>query len=282
MWLNAYYYIFKGMIQITSMFLLYALYASLCHNMVTLYRVRKITVINDKCYVVWPVVFSFSCLVIVAFFLGDAGVADLLVDGITDGSLSELLHTLVVFLIIPYVVYSLFALCAERNKLTKQTRKESLIDFGILSDKDLFRRHIQLVVVFLVGIVPGCFAEFIPMMWKRVARTFGYRLFSCLSVVCFSFSGLCTSLIRMNDPYLKEKISGLIRKLIGEKETEADESLDVALMMEEDKLEESRDSFGSNLRLSNISKLSSSLTMTKSTYKQVENCIVYEVRRCKA
>jgi len=269
------------MIGLNFTFAMYGFYASLCHNMVTLYRQRNITEINNKAYVIFPMIFGFTCSIFPTFFLLDVGVADFLVDGMTDGSLSELLHVLIVFIIIPYIIYSVLVLCAERKRIIGKGHKESLIDFGIISDKDLFKQHIQFVIVFLVGVVPSCLAEFIPMVRKTVVSTFGYILFSNLSIVCFSFSGLCISLIRINDPYLKDKLLQIAKRLSGEKETQRDVIVAEGTFLEEEKIERNSELFGSanySLRLSSIDKSSVNIERTKSTYKQVEKYIICEVR----
>jgi len=202
-----YYDTFKGMIGVSFVFGLCGYYGSLCHSIISLCQVYNARRRLGKLYIIIPIVFAFICMVISTFILQDTGIKDFLVDGITDGSLSELLHIVVIFILVPYMLYSTYVVYQEQNKLSSpKSQQQLLVESGVLADKELFTRHIKYMIVFMVTVLPGCFAELLPLLWKTIPRSATYHLSGNIAAICFSLAGLGISIVRLNDPYVKEKI----------------------------------------------------------------------------
>ena len=284
--MNIYYYMLKGLIGVGSILSLHGYYTSLCHNMVTLYKMRNPVYTRMKGYMIYPMIYSMCSMLVITFALNDVGIMDRLVDGITDGSLSELIHIFAIFMMVPYAIHSLWIIYFERKKIIKQDTQESLIEIGILSDKDLYYRYVCLILVFLFGVIPSCLAEFIPMAFKFSMSSFGFIIFANVSAVLFSFSGFIAYMVRLIDPYLRTMILESLNKHLGiEPMPMMDFNELIAGMKEETKNEEIKSdkktnnyerSFTSSIKQSRISHLTM-LSSSKSSYNQVEKFSAYEV-----
>ena len=272
------------MVGIGFLFGLCAYYVSLSHSIISLCKVYNARQRLGKMYIIFPMVFAFVCVIASAFIIQDAGIKDFLVDGITDGSLSELLHVIIIFMLIPYVLYSVWVVHAERKKLgdsQQQQQHQPVMESGILADKDLFTRHIKYIVVFLVTIIPGCLAELLPMLWKTIPRSFTYHFVANVSAVCFSCSGLGVSIVRLYDPYVKEKIQSAIAALFEGEFREVSIEI-VNTVPEMLRLGELNKSEGESINSSSPAKSARSRATTarttrKTIFEQVEERAVYDV-----
>ncbi len=198
------------MVGVMFTFAMCGFYCSLCHCIVSLCQVYNARQRLGKMYIVYPIVFAFVCLVASTFILQDTGIKDYLIDGITDGSLSELLHVVIIFLLVPYVIYSIWVVYGERKKLVGQNQQQAILESGVLADRDLFTRHIKYMIIFLATVMPGCMAELLPMLWKTIPRSSVYRMAGNLAAVLFSCSGIGVSIVRLYDPYVKQKLQSAI------------------------------------------------------------------------
>jgi hypothetical protein len=210
-----YFDTFKGMCSAFFTFGLCGYYGSLSHSIISLCKVYNARQRLGKMYIALPIVFAFVCLATSTFLLQDIGIKDLLVDGITDGSLSELLHVVVIFILVPYTIYSIGVVYIQQRKMGGQNQQQPVLESGMPADKDLFVRHIMYIVVFLVTIMPGCLAELLPMLWKTIPRSISYKYFANIAAIFFSCSGIGVSIIRLYDPYVKHKIQSAISAAFG-------------------------------------------------------------------
>ncbi len=203
----------KGMVGVLFTFGLCGYYCSLCHCIVDLCQVHNARQRAEKMYIVFPVLFAFGCLGSSTFVVEDVGVKDFLVDGITDGSLSELLHVFVVFILLPYVIYSLWVVYVERERLADRRRLHP--ESGALAECDLLDRHMQFSVMFLLTVLPVCFSELLPMLWKNAPGSFAYHFSANVAAVLFSCSGVGVCVARLFDPYVKQKLQATIAARFG-------------------------------------------------------------------
>ena len=72
--------------------------------------------INTLYYHLFPILAGLACLIF-AITQINIGIKDLLFDGITDGSISELLHIFIVFMIMPYLIYSIITVLKGLKKI---------------------------------------------------------------------------------------------------------------------------------------------------------------------
>jgi len=213
---NAYYEIVKGMITIVSIFSLSGYYVSLTHIIMSLRKVYNAKKKFGKIYTVSPLIFGLCCMVLSTFIFGDTGLEDNLIDGITDGSESKLLHLPVIFIILPYLFYSIYMLCKDQSLHKKKENEASKI----------MNLHIKYCILFILTITPACFFELLPILWKKEEWFTTYPQLSPSLAILLSCFGIGISVFRMRERNAKESLRALYKKIFNRKELEENPELE--------------------------------------------------------
>lgn len=262
-----YYDTFKGMFAVFSLFCLCANYGSLSHCIVSLCQVYNAKL--SLSYIVVPIAFGFLCMSASTFLLQDIGIKDFLVDGITDGSLSELLHIIIIFILVPYVIYSFCIVYLEHRKYEGQS-DQSKVDSEFNTNKELFSRHMKYIIVFLASIIPACFVELLPMLWKTILQSSIYKIAANICAILFSCSGIGVAIVRLYDPYVKYKVQSAIAKIFKEERLEIEK-------YEENENQNKENQSNSSSLLSDHAAVTSEIPLVKPVFNKAQDIAVYNV-----
>ena len=144
-----------------------------------------------------PLTFGLFCVVFSALIFGDSGQNDYYFDGVTDGSISELLHIIVIFVICPYSIYAIVAAQPVAGKHQQSFAK-------------IKSQHIKYMMVFLICWVPASLIELFPMIVKGARKSITYQTCAQISLTLSNFGGILLFFARLSDEEVKEKFIQLI------------------------------------------------------------------------
>jgi hypothetical protein len=205
---SIYYAIVKGMVTIVSLFSLCGYYVSLTHIVMSLRNVYNAKQKLGNNYILYPLFFGLCCMLLATFIFEDTGIDDSLIDGITDGSQSELLQIPIIFIVVPYLSYSMYMLWTDRSLHKKKEDEVS----------EIMNLHINYCLFFILTIMPACLVELLPMLWKKADSLPVYSFLSGSTAALFACSGIGVSVFRMREYYARKSLKVLYNKIFNKSE----------------------------------------------------------------
>ena len=176
----------------------------------TEYNATSIT--SSIIYKLYPICFSLICALL-CLYMQNLGVNDFLLDGITDGSLAELINVFIIYISF-YIFYSVAVTLSKlrKNPNIAETSPESR---HTRNNKYYFKRHVYICLIYFFMLFLPSLVELLPLIILHLQINPVFQIIANISMIIFSFTGSLLAIIFINI-YLHSKISKLFTKTLNQ------------------------------------------------------------------